>query len=90
MNAWMRTTIELDDEVRTELIRRSAERGDRGYSELINEILRLHLAEDAEHERKRRERLADELEGSWGEEVAEEARRRIKESRANWRVPQRH
>ena len=85
MNAWMRTTIELDDEVRLALQREAAERGDRGYSDLINEILKRHLGIENEQERERRIAAALDLEGAWGEQEAEAVRARIRESRARWR-----
>ena len=42
---------------------------------------------DGPDDRERRRRMAEELQGSWSDEEAMEARRRIRELRASWRTP---
>ena len=82
----MRTTIEIDDEVRAVLIRRAAERGDRGYSEIINEILRRHLGLETAGDREARARRIEALAGSISEETAQSMYESVKESRTRWRT----
>jgi metal-responsive CopG/Arc/MetJ family transcriptional regulator len=43
----MRTTIELSDEHRAQLVTLAAERGARGFSELVREAIEMYLAEAA-------------------------------------------
>jgi Arc/MetJ family transcription regulator len=82
----MRTTIELDDDVRAELIRRSAERGDRGYSDLVNEMLKRSLGIDERLDREARARRIEALAGSITDDEAERMVQRIREVRERWRT----
>lgn len=82
----MRTTIELDDEVRAALIKRAAERGDRGYSDLVNEMLKRSLGIDERLDREARARRIEALAGSITDEEAERMVRRIREVRERWRT----
>lgn len=82
----MRTTIEIDDEVRTALLQKAIERGARGYSELINEILRRHLGLDTADEREARAQRVERLAGSISEETARRMYESIEESRNRWRT----
>ncbi|MEO8539044.1 MAG: antitoxin VapB family protein [bacterium] len=82
----MRTTIEIDDEVRAALIRRASERGERGYSDLINEMLRRSLGIENGTEREARARRIEALAGSFSEEQAERMEESIRESRTRWRT----
>lgn len=81
----MRTTIEIDDDVRAVLLQRAAERGERGYSELINEILKRHLGIESRAIREERARKVQSLSGSISEETAQQMREAIERSRTQWR-----
>jgi len=69
----MRTTIELTDFQRAELLRLSAARGLKGFSTLVQEAVDLYLAE----QRRRDDlvRAALDLEGALRADDAEELRR---------------
>lgn len=54
----MRTTIELDGRLRARLVQVAAERGEKGYSHLINEAVEAYLREyDAAARREQVERI---------------------------------
>ncbi len=82
----MRTTIELDDDVRIALIRRASERGERGFSSLVNEVLRRHFEADAPTgtEAEQFERVLRAVAGSLSDDDAEALLQSIRESRSNW------
>lgn len=84
----MRTTIELDDRVREALVKRAAERGEKGYSKIINEVLVEYLGiEPAERaERLRRAEGIRRLSGSISEEFAARLYDSVRESREHWRT----
>lgn len=80
----MRTTIEIDDEKLIKLKKLAAERGERGFSKLVDEALAAFLG-DAEQQRRRR--LANAIcaaAGSITDETAEEMIRFARESRRTW------
>ncbi len=81
----MRTTVEISDEHRARLLALAAERGEKGFSKLVQEALDLYLAEieSAEHE-ARIGRALDAI-GSVSEEVAERLSRVHRDLRASWR-----
>jgi hypothetical protein len=78
----MRTTIEIADDKLIKLKKLVAERGERGYSGLVDEALERYLSEDGVP--NGREEFADEFQGLWSDEEAEEVRTRIAESRKHW------
>jgi hypothetical protein len=82
----MRTTIELDDDVRVALIRRASERGERGFSSLVNEVLRRHFEAEAPTgtEVERFERVLRTVAGSLSDEEAEAMLQSVRESRSVW------
>ena len=65
----MRTTVEIDDAHRAELLRLAAQRGEKGFSSLIREALDLYMRQH----RARREAVskAIDLQGSFGEKEAD-------------------
>jgi predicted CopG family antitoxin len=82
----MRTTIEIDDDVRAALVYRAAQRGERGFSSLVNEVLRRHFQQEApsEGEVSQFEHVLRTVAGSLSEEDAAELLGSIAESRNNW------
>ncbi len=84
-DADVRTTIELDDKLREALIKRAAERGDKGYSRLIEDALREYLARHESSEREQRAAAIRAVTGSFSEEEADQMEAVIKEVRRTWR-----
>lgn len=85
----MRTTIEIADDKLVKLKKLAAERGERGFSVLVDEALERYLETDPDPdaERARRERQAEAiraLAGSIDDETADQLRRSVRESRASW------
>lgn len=81
----MRTTIEIADDKLRSLREIAARRGEKGYSKIIDEALEAYLAGRDADQSDARAALAEELEGAWGADKAEEVRRRVAESRTEWR-----
>ncbi len=85
----MRTTIELDDDIRLELLRIAAERGAKGYSSVINDVLRKGLRKEQEREleeaRARRSERILALAGTISDEEADAWQESVRESRRAWR-----
>lgn len=82
----MRTTIEIDDDKLVKLKKLAAERGERGFSGLIDEALERYLG-DPNDATRREQRIAQirALSGAWSDEAAGEARARIAQLRETWR-----
>lgn len=81
----MRTTIELDEDKLSKLRDLAIERGERGYSKLINEALeQFFTGLGIESEDDRRRKLAA-LYGAWDDATADAVRARIADSRKQWR-----
>lgn len=79
----MRTTIELTEEQRAELLRLAAKRGLKGFSPLVQEALQEYLA----HESKKLHLIdaAIGLKGAFQGKGAEEFEERSRKLRSNWR-----
>lgn len=81
----MRTTVEIRDDLRAKLLTLAAERGEKGYSRIVEEALERYLAEEERSEEGLRELLA--LRGSLSDEDAEAVRGEIRKLRSGWRTP---
>ena len=79
----MRTTIEIPDTQRARLLELAARRGEKGFSRLVQEAVDRLLAEDAS--RAVRVKAALTLEGSMGDEAADELAASVERIRSNWR-----
>ena len=79
----MRTTIELSAAQRAKLLRLAAERGEKGFSRLVQEALNGYLAE----QEGRRERVlaALKLAGSLDDEAADRLEESVRTIRSTWR-----
>jgi hypothetical protein len=79
----MRTTVEIDDAQRAELLRLAAQRGEKGFSALIREALDLYIR----HHRAKREVVAQalKLEGSFSENEADALEASVLRLREKWR-----
>lgn len=79
----MRTTIEITDEQRAQLLRLAARRGEKGFSHLVQEALERYLAEQAD--RQERVRAAIDVLGSFDDRSADALESSVKEIRGRWR-----
>lgn len=79
----MRTTIDISDEHRAKLLQLAAERGAKGFSELVREAIDHYLAENA----ARHERVAAALRvlGTLNDEAANRLEDSVKRLRGTWR-----
>ncbi len=79
----MRTTVEIPDKQRARLLELAAERGEKGFSNLVQEALELYLREN----QVRRERVtaARATLGTFSEEEAESLRESVRVLRESWR-----
>ena len=79
----MRTTIELSDAHRARLLALAAERGAKGFSELVREAIEYYLTENAA--RLDRVEAARRALGSLTDAEAESLEDSVRRSRATWR-----
>jgi len=82
-NFIVRTTIELSSRQRAQLLRLATERGQKGFSGLVQEAVDRYL----ENEATRRERVAAALSvlGTIDDETEEHLREAAREARGAWR-----
>jgi predicted transcriptional regulator len=79
----MRTTIELSDAHRAKLLELAAERGARGFSELVREAIDQYLASNAA--RRDRVRAALAVLGTMPAREADALEASARKARASWR-----
>ena len=79
----VRTTIELKPEHRSALLALAAQRGQKGFSAVLEEALEFYLAGEAERERRRGALRA--LAGTLSAEDTEDLRHAARASRESWR-----
>ena len=79
----MRTTVEIADEQRAELLRIAAQRGEKGFSSLVREALDLYMRQH----RARREAVAQalKLKGSFTDDEADALEASVHHLREKWR-----
>ena len=79
----MRTTVEISDEQRAQLLQMAAQRGEKGFTSLIREALDLYMNQH----RARREAVASALrvKGSFSDEEADALRASVEKLREAWR-----
>jgi predicted transcriptional regulator len=79
----MRTTVELSDRHRAKLLELAAERGEKGFSRIIQEAVERYLVEQG----SRHDRIAQalKLQGSLGDAAADALVESVKLSRSRWR-----
>jgi len=78
----MRTTVDIPDELRAQLLALAARRGLRGYSELVREAIAYYLEKELRREEGAKEVLK--LAGSWSAEDAAAFRERVEELWKRW------
>lgn len=79
----MRTTIEITDEQRSQLLEAAARRGEKGFSTIIQEALE-HYFEDESSRRERVERALATF-GSLSEAAADRMEEDVRKLRRSWR-----
>jgi metal-responsive CopG/Arc/MetJ family transcriptional regulator len=79
----MRTTVEISDTQRAELLKLAAQRGEKGFSSLVREALDLYMRQH----RARREAVskAIDLQGSFSEKEADALDASVRQLREKWR-----
>jgi predicted transcriptional regulator len=79
----MRTTVEIDDAQRGELLKLAAQRGEKGFSAVVREALDLYIRQ----QRAKKEAVAQalKLQGSLREEEADALEASIVHLREQWR-----
>jgi metal-responsive CopG/Arc/MetJ family transcriptional regulator len=79
----MRTTVEITDEQRAQLLKLAAQRGEKGFSSLIREALELYMRQH----RARREAVAKALQvkGSFSDQEADTLEASVSSRREKWR-----
>ena len=84
MEDWaVRTTIELADRLRAKLLELAAERGEKGFSRLVQEAIERYLAEEG----SRRDRIEQALgqRGALDGSAADALEESVRLSRSRWR-----
>jgi metal-responsive CopG/Arc/MetJ family transcriptional regulator len=78
----MRTTVEIDDDQRAELLRLAAQRGEKGFSAIVREAIDVYLRQH----RAKREIIAQalKLEGSFSESEADALEASVRQMRERW------
>jgi len=79
----MRTTVEIHDEHRGKLLELAAQRGEKGFSRIVNEALEQFFA--AATERRQKLDAAIAALGSFDEEEADALEASVGRLRASWR-----
>lgn len=79
----MRTTVEISNEQRAQLLKLAAQRGEKGFSSLIREALDLYMRQH----RARRDAVAKALQakGSFSDEEADALQDSVRKLREVWR-----
>jgi hypothetical protein len=79
----MRTTVEIDDSQRAELLKLAAQRGDKGFSRIVREALDVYLKQH----RAKREIVARalKLQGSFSDDEADALTASVQQLRKSWR-----
>ena len=81
----MRTTIEISDERWAALKSIAAERGEKGFSKVVEQAIDLLVEKYSQERRAERKRRALAAIGTISAETAEELHRHVRELREGWR-----
>ena len=79
----MRITIEISDSHRSILLSLAAQKGLRGYSNIIKEALDFYIAHQTRAAKAKRDILK--MKGSWKKQETKEIRFKLAELRENWK-----
>jgi metal-responsive CopG/Arc/MetJ family transcriptional regulator len=79
----MRTTVEIDDAQRAELLKLAAQRGEKGFSSVIRDALDLYIRQHRAKKEAVARALA--LKGSFSSDEADELEASVQRLRGSWR-----
>ena len=79
----MRTTIEIPDEQRAKLLKLAAQRGEKGFSRLVEEALERYLDESSAREHTVQQALS--VLGSFSDAAADRLEETVRTLRGTWR-----
>ena len=79
----MRTTVEMKPEHRTALVALAASRGQKGFSEVLDDAIEAYLK--GEQERERRKHVFHSLAGVLSEDEGNKLEQEVEAVRASWR-----
>ncbi len=79
----MRTTVEISDEQRAQLLKLAAERGEKGFSLLVRSAIARFLREEENRQQQLKSVL--DLKGSLDEKAAEGLLASVRDIRSRWR-----
>ena len=82
-NPLMRTTVDIKPEHRSALLAIAARRGQKGFSQVLEDAIENYLAGETEREERHKKFVS--LAGSITEEEADELQREVARIRASWR-----
>jgi metal-responsive CopG/Arc/MetJ family transcriptional regulator len=79
----MRTTVEIDDRQRAELLKLAAQRGEKGFSGIVREAIEVYLKQH----RAKRELVAEalKLKGTFSDAEADALEASVRQLRERWR-----
>jgi hypothetical protein len=79
----MRTTVEIDDRQRAELLKLAAQRGEKGFSGIVREAIEVYLKQH----RAKRELVAQalKLQGTFSDAEADALEASVRQLRERWR-----
>ena len=80
---FMRTTVEIRDDLRARLLEIAARRGEKGFSKIVEEALESYLYRDGDNEAARTRALA--ARGALTGDEADDLEDRTREIRERWR-----
>lgn len=80
----MRMTIEISEHQRDFLVSLAAQRGLRGYSEIVQEALEKYISEQVQDNEIKEKVLG--MKGSWNKDEMEQTKSRLQELREKWNV----
>ena len=79
----MRTTVEIDDRQRAELLKLAAQRREKGFSVIVGEAIEAYLRQQRGKRELVKQALA--LEGAFSDKEADQLRKTVGELRERWR-----
>lgn len=79
----MRTTVEISDKQRAELLRIAGERGEKGFSSVVRDAIDFYVAQHGGREAAIRAALA--VRGALSDEEADDMATEIEKARRHWR-----
>ncbi len=79
----MRTTIEINNKLRAELLKEAAKRGEKGFSHIVEDAIEQYFGDQEQYRENLRKALR--LKGSIPAEEAGRLRNHVRRVRSHWR-----